>query len=198
MLTDAEEKFLRTIAAGKVADYRTSNDAGNDPTQAETWDASRTIRATVIRWLCVNRDASRHIDPKGMHIEAAKIDGPLDLAHVAVPMPLGFRECAFSYGVNLVQASTYTLSFGGSFIRGSGGIALWADGIHVNGNVFLRDGFRARGAVRLVGATLTGDLTCNGGTFYNPNQDALRADGLHVRRWPQARLPTTQPVDMLN
>ena len=193
-LTAAEEKLLCKIAASEVADYRTSNDTENDPTQAETWDASRTIRATVIRWLCVDHEAIRYVDPKGIHIGAAKIDGQLDLAYATVPVPLGFWKCAFPCDVNLVQASTYTLMFNGSFIHGSGSIALNADGIQVNGSMFLCDGFRARGAVRLVGATLTGDLTCNGGTFYNPKQDALRADGAHVsgsmhlpQRFPRRR-----------
>lgn len=173
--------ILYKIAASEVSDYEALNNAENDPPHAEDWDASRTIRATVIRWLCVDHEAIRYVDPKGIRIRAAQIDGQLDLAYATVPVPLGFWKSAFPYGVNLVQASTSALAFSGSFNRGSGSIALDADGIQVNGSMFLRDGFRARGTVRLVGAMLTGDLIYNGGTFYNLNHDALCADRIHVR-----------------
>ena len=67
-LTDAEKKFLHDVIAGKVADYHMPNAAENDPRHANTWDASRTIRAQVIRWLCVDREAICQIDPHGIHI----------------------------------------------------------------------------------------------------------------------------------
>lgn len=49
------------------------------------------------------------------------------------------------------------------------GMALVCDGMEVNGSVFLRDGFKSRGEVRLQGANISGFLDCRGGEFHNPN-----------------------------
>jgi hypothetical protein len=134
-LTYAEEKFLHEIAAGQVSDYETLNNAENDPTHAKDWDASRTIRATVIRWLCVDREAIRYVDPTGIYVDAVKIKGLVELASVTVPFPLSFRRCAIPHGVGLQYANTRTLLFAGSSMGTPGGIALRADGAHVNGSV---------------------------------------------------------------
>ena len=67
------------------------------------------------------------------------------------------------------------------------GNTLSADGIVVKGGVFLRDGFTAHGAVRLLGAQIGGSLYCIGGTFQNCDKDgntigkALNADGMVVK-----------------
>jgi len=68
------------------------------------------------------------------------------------------------------------------------GKALLADGIRVTGDVFLNDGFSAEGEVRLLGAEIGGDLSCERGTFKNPAQkdvpgsgDALSADRMKVK-----------------
>jgi hypothetical protein len=70
----------------------------------------------------------------------------------------------------------------------AGGPALNAERAVVKGGVFLRGGFSAEGAVRLLGAQIQGNLDCSGGTFKNPPQagvetsgNALSADGALVR-----------------
>ena len=67
------------------------------------------------------------------------------------------------------------------------GKALSADGIRVNGAVFLSEGFQARGEVRLVAGLVGGQLSCEGGTFQNPADSdvpwsgkAFSGDGLHA------------------
>jgi hypothetical protein len=179
-LTDAEKKLLHAVSAGDVADYSSPNDAENDPQHADTWDASRTIRATVIRWLCVDREAICHIDPRGININAATIDGRLDLAFVIISVPFVLMRCAVKDGVTLIDADTRTLRFSGSVLGASGGTALEASGTHVRGNVFLNQGFRAEGEVRLLGASINGNLECTRGRFYNPGGMALVADRVHV------------------
>jgi hypothetical protein len=47
----------------------------------------------------------------------------------------------------------------------SGDAAFNADGVKVDGSVFLRDGFAANGGVRLPGAQIGADLDCSGGTI---------------------------------
>ncbi|WP_412509471.1 hypothetical protein [Roseovarius sp. SYSU LYC5161] len=62
---------------------------------------------------------------------------------------------------------------------GSTGKALIADGLAVRGSVFLR-GVETKGAVRLVGARIGGNLECDGGRFENLGGKALSADGARV------------------
>ncbi len=75
----------------------------------------------------------------------------------------------------------------------STGRALTADGIKVTGGVFMRNEldadvvknkFVAEGEVRLLGATIGGNLDADGGTFRNPNPKgyALNADRIKVTR----------------
>ena len=88
-LTEAEAKLLRAAATGDPADYQGPTDGENDPKHAETWDELRTIRARIIRWLCVDREAVKHIEPKGIRIEAAKIIDQLNFEAVTIPFPAG-------------------------------------------------------------------------------------------------------------
>jgi hypothetical protein len=157
-LTDAEETLCRRVAAGKIADYPGPTLAQNDPQQVRDWGCERTIRAKVIRWLCVDREAITHVDPNGIRIDAAKIIDALHLEAVTIPFPLVFIRCAIADGVYLTHADTRLVSFEGSAIGQLGGIALQADGIKMNGSLVLRQGFRAKGTVSLISATITGDL----------------------------------------
>ena len=65
--------------------------------------------------------------------------------------------------------------------RPASGAALHADGIKVNGDVILRQGLLAEGEVRLLGAQISGDVDCSGGTFKNAGGTALNADGAYVK-----------------
>ena len=79
---------------------------------------------------------------------------------------------------------TGQLGCGGAQLTGIGndGNALVADGLKVSGDVFLRGGFTAAGAVRLPGADITGQLGCRGAQLTGTDSDgnALVADGLKV------------------
>ena len=70
--------------------------------------------------------------------------------------------------------------------RTSGG-ALRADGVSVQGSVFLGDGFVAKGLVALVGVQIALDLDCTGGTF--DGIDAQRASINGALFWRQTINP---------
>jgi hypothetical protein len=57
---------------------------------------------------------------------------------------------------------------------------LFADGIHVKGNILLSKGLRANGEVWLNGATVDRNLDCSGSTFVNHNGYSLSAAGATV------------------
>jgi hypothetical protein len=61
------------------------------------------------------------------------------------------------------------------------GIALGFDRARIEGSVFLNNGFRAKGEVRLLGAQIGGQLGCNGARIEVANGTALCADGVDVK-----------------
>jgi hypothetical protein len=52
--------------------------------------------------------------------------------------------------------------------------------MQIDDSVYLSDRFQAKGTVRLPGATIGGNLECDGATFRNPDGNALTADGMQV------------------
>lgn len=174
-LTEAETELLCAAAIGKPADCRDQTADENDPKHAGTWGEPRTIRAEILRWLCADREAVKHVDPKGIRIEAAKIIGQLDFEAVTMPFPLALARCAIQDGINLTWAKTRLLNFEGS---ASGPIT--GPGLAVRGDIFLSQGFWAQGEVQLTGATITRDLECRGGRFDNPGGNALEASEVTV------------------
>jgi hypothetical protein len=177
-LTDAERKLLHAVPAGEIADYHSPDAAENDPQRADTWDTSNTIRAKVIRWLCVNGKAIRHVDPRGIRINGVRINGQLDLEAVTIPFPLFLTDCVMHDGVVLESAKTRELVFTGSTLGHSthrGEDALRANGVHVDGDMQLNRRFRAEGRVSLQMATIAGYLLCSGGQFFNSSGTALDA-----------------------
>ena len=182
-LSAAEEKLLRRAESGDIAYCGPSeeeDDPENDPAKADGWGKERTIRARLIRWLCVDSEASKHVDPRGIQVHAARIGDPsnenaLDLTAASVPFSLSFPLCRFQLPLRLRDARIMGLILPGARIPG-----LRADGVSVGGSVFLRNGFHAEGEVRLLGAVISGDLDCEGGTFVNKGGTALYADGIKV------------------
>ena len=80
---------------------------------------------------------------------------------------------------------TGELSLHGAILTNETGPALGADRVSVGGNVFLDAGFTATGhgddgAVRLLGAQITGQLSFNGATLTNETGAALIADAMNV------------------
>jgi hypothetical protein len=61
--TDADVKLLHAIARGKVAQF-SGQDAESDPQNSNSWGQLRIINSNVIRWLCIDPEAIRHIDPQ--------------------------------------------------------------------------------------------------------------------------------------
>ncbi len=182
-LSAAEEKLLRCAQSGDIAycgPSENNDDPANDPAKADGWGRERTIRAKLIRWLCIDSEASKHIDPQGIQVHAASVGKPpdekdLDLGDVDIPFPLRFVMCDFRMPLRLADAKIALLNLAGTRIPG-----LEADGLAVRGSVFLSDGFHASGEVRLLGAEIRGNLECDGGAFLSKDGKALSADQIKV------------------
>jgi hypothetical protein len=174
-LTPAEERLLDWVADGEEAHYESPTNADHALRWTDTWGPERTIHAELLRWLCVDRNAIRHVDPKGLSIHGARIDGTLDLRMVTMPFPIFLVRCALRQPMRLEFAEVRVLGIIGSTTQ-----AIHGTGMVVHGNLQLRDGFDARSGVDLFNATIGGDLDCEGGTFYRARGIALQADGAKI------------------
>lgn len=65
-------------------------------------------------------------------------------------------------------------------LDGGNGPALQADGLKVCGDLFLQDGFKAKGTIRLLGADIGGDLSLAGAALDGGAGKALQADKVTV------------------
>ncbi len=180
-ISEAEEKFLRAVATGEVADFRSGEPAEDNPENAEQWGAERTLRAEVVAWACLDKEAKKYVTHHGIQVIGAKIEGPLDLNFAKLLFPLGFFDCHFDTTLLLLHAVIELLNLNGSRLESRENVALFADGIEVKGGVFLREGFKAEGEVRLLDATISGNLDCTKGEFHNSEGHALNADGIEIK-----------------
>jgi len=181
-LGNAEREMLRAAALGSWADLRAGNEPEDDPTGAGQWGADRAVRAELLRWLCTDHEASDLVDTRGVLVRGVRIDGRPDLSCADVPFRLAFSGCAFPAGLSLIDARVPGLFLNGSHMRsGSHTGSIVADRLTVTGTVALRDKFRATGMVRLLGASVGGDLDCTDGTFEEVDAEALKVDGIKVK-----------------
>src|SRR5258708_1314395 len=157
-MSAAEKKLLEAAPKGDLAVCGPNDkwdDSANDPAKAGEWSADREVRAELIRWLCVDRAARERVDPKGIQTFGARIVGKLDLSYVTVPFGLVLRRCRLMEDAEFYSAELLKVDLQGTWLR-----SLNADGISLKGGVFLRNGFRAEGDVRLRGAQREGERQC--------------------------------------
>ena len=136
------------------------DDPSNDPKNAASWDHQRDLRAELIRWVFVDPDASKYIDPTGIEALGARITGSLDLAYAHAPYPLGCVRCAIPEPMELQGAELNILVLSGSNTNSIDG-----GGSHIHNGVYLDDGFKASGLVSFGNSRIDSDFNCSGGSF---------------------------------
>jgi hypothetical protein len=204
VLKPVEERLIRCVAAGETLDL--VGDGALDEQAMGQWGESQTVRAEVIRDLLRGKLVDDP-DPLGVMLRGARIAGVLDVEHLTSQIPLelsacylpeglegsfsslpalGLSECRAEQGVRLDGAHIGgDLEASGATLTNDSGPALTAEGIQVDRSLFLRRGFTAngtgaRGAVRLVGARIGGQLSASGATLTNDSGPALTADTLRI------------------
>src|SRR5271166_442927 len=167
-LTSAERAMLwfsdiDNVDRGEFAVAGTSSmrtDPSNDPAHAGDWQTQRQIRASLIRWLCVDHEVLGLLDPKGIRVMGARIMGGLDLSLVSVPIPLALDNCVFAEPINLGGAEIPDLELDGSYTG-----EIHASGLTVRNNLSMGKGFHAVGAIFLDHAKIGLDLDFCGATL---------------------------------
>ncbi len=174
-LTPAEKKLFRRTAEGEIADYSPKSKKPIEPANAAKWGPSRVLLADRIAWLCTDKQAAQLVTHRGILIKGARIDEELDLAHARVPFPLLFEKCKITAELHFLRAHIVALYMLGTHIG-----KLFAGGLRTTGPVYFGDNFAADDEVRLIEASLGGNLDCRNGQFTNKGGHALSADGLKV------------------
>jgi len=174
-LTEVDEKLFRAVVEGKAAEFSSNTKELNDLAKSDEWNHERTLSADRIIWLCTNTKARELLTYQGIHIIGAKVEGELDLSFATIEIPLHFIWCAFSNSISLEEARLRFLSLEGTQV-----VSIVAAGIKVEGSVVLNNGFEAKGEVGLLGASISGQLNCVGGHFFNEKGYALNAESANI------------------
>ncbi len=173
-LTAAEMVVLEAAVHGQVADCGAGGKAPSASRKRLAWGEERTVRAELLRWLCVDARAAGCIDLRGIAIASAKIAGRLDLAYVTLRFPLTIVHCIIRDGIDLTHAETRQIVLEGSYC---GPIA--AHGVAVRGGVSLR-GLRVLGAVDISGAVVSDNVDCGAARLLHRKATALDAEHANI------------------
>jgi hypothetical protein len=178
-LSVAENRLLDNVRSGKwtvCGPNDDDDDSRNDPQNAAHWGAKRRIRAKLIIWLCQGLRDQKHSDSCAIRVYGAEITGDLNLPFFKIPFPLSLVHCCVKGTINLSRAELPELDFEGSLVND-----ISAASLIVKHYVFMRKRFTATGDVTLQGAQIGRDLDCDGASFTNQENYALRADGIEVK-----------------
>lgn len=148
---------------------------------------SCTLVGDIFLWNC---ELSARVTLRGARTRSLIFDGThcrnFSADEVEVAGVLYFRNGSVARGEMRLPGAKITGDFDcdGARLEGrdTNRNALVADRIEVRGNVFLRNGFVAKGAVRLGGAKITGNLECDRARLEGWDIEglSLRCDGIQV------------------
>ena len=138
----------------------------------------RQVRAEFVRYLMMGgcKELPALVPETGVQVAGALITGVLALQGADCPRDLALFQCRISKIPVLLSAR-----LGGLYLNGSALPGLIADRLEAKGSVFLR-GVEATGEIRLLGATLGGDLDCDRARLTaGESGRALSADRLEAK-----------------
>jgi hypothetical protein len=170
-LNDAEKEVVAAAREGRVARF------GTKVPETDAEKGANKIQAGLVRFLALGGDDVTPVHERGVRVRSAVIHGDLDFVGCTLVGDLVLLDCELTGTLTLHGARIRTANLGGSLCQ-----EIIADRLEAAGGVFLRNGFVAQGAVRLLGADIKGDLDCSNGRFEwtNENGGALHCDGIHV------------------
>ncbi|MFD4674764.1 hypothetical protein ACFWNN_33920 [Lentzea sp. NPDC058450] len=163
-MTDIEQRLVNAARAGEWL---------------ECAKKDAPVPADLIRDLLLGRHGD--LDPVGVRLDSARIRGVLDLDRVKAAVGLAFVDCTIEEPIEARYATLPDLLFSGGRCAG-----IYADGLQIDGDLFLRDGVRVerddeRGAIKLIGGQVGGDAEFSDVRITNAAGPALNADKLTVR-----------------
>jgi hypothetical protein len=176
-LSTAERQLLDAAVTGALVDLRTGNADLDNPTEATTWSADRTVQARLLADLLTGERALEQGLVRAVKLRGARITGPLDLEARTLLCPLLLHDCQIEQPVNLSEATAPAVRLPGCHLP-----AFMGRQLRTVGDLVLAYGFTVSGGVHLPGARIGGELNLNGANLTNQQGRALDADGLTVER----------------
>ena len=142
----------------------------NDATHGENWGPERSVRAAILRWLYTDSDVNRFLDPSGLGVAGARIEGKLDLSYVKADKPLTIVRCYIPDGIDVTFSHLQSFE-----VRGSSTGPIAADMSELAGDLAVR--FGTYGSLSLSRARIGGNLDCTGSTLLSGGQRSVNAVG---------------------
>lgn len=173
-LSPVEQRLVHAAEHGELLDLAPDvPDAQVTPERMRPWGNDQAIRSEVLRDVLQGRHVA-HLDPRGVRVRGAVIDGYIDLDRLDCNVPLELSSSRLRHGFT-AQAARFPnlsmdrswvqddgelgvaldlldaeisgkLSMSGAFLASRTGIALQADGLSVGEGLYLDRRFRAEGA----------------------------------------------------
>ncbi|MGW7532343.1 hypothetical protein [Amycolatopsis sp. NPDC054798] len=145
---------------------------------AETENPDHLVRAEVLRDLLLGRHGD--LDPRGVVLVRVRVTGELNLDGATATAGLMLMTCVFDHPVLARQATLPHLYLIGGRMPG-----LQASRVRIEGDLHLSDGVQitgsgSEGAIRLIGARISGSLLCREAEISNPNGLALEASSAEL------------------
>jgi hypothetical protein len=132
------------------------------------------IRADVIRWICTDPDSTARLQPLGLRVRGAQIDGDLDLNGVRLESTLVLNSCVMGQLIAR-DARLRTVVLDGTVSRG-----FIADRVEISGSLLMRAitdhparTCEVHGQLVLLKASISGDLDCTGALISAPGLVAV-------------------------
>ncbi|MEL7419871.1 MAG: hypothetical protein AAGK10_15055 [Cyanobacteria bacterium J06555_3] len=151
------------------------------------------LNSCCVEWICRNPEIIQALCFREIRIENAIFSQKLDLDYISLKVPLTFYNCQFKRILQLRHAKLRYLCLDKStFLKGNQTdekVAIDADGIYVEGPVYLRHKFEAHGNIKLLGAKITDVLYCGEtgeqtdvypSQFINPENKVLELDRANI------------------
>ncbi|MEO0380928.1 MAG: hypothetical protein AAF252_11710 [Pseudomonadota bacterium] len=156
----AETKLVEKCKAGEQCIL-------GDGTCPTAPDPTRTIRADILRYLLLGGCADCVVDGRGVWLIGGYIGGTLDLNYATVKGATQLPNCCFENQIDSVQTHFGMVNLVGSTLAGWRG-----ERANVEGSVFLRN-VNSSSTISILGATIGGQLACDGATLAAKGDYAL-------------------------
>ena len=168
-LLPAEQEVVDGLSSG---DFETLGDGLIPQSRSE----ERVIRAHFLRFLLLGGDDDCRPHEKGIRLRGAWISGVLDLEACRILRDCGLNDCHFDTAPILNSAVIERLFLNNSWFPG-----LHAERLQARGGLYIRNAV-VDSEIRLINATLGGNVVCDGASFRAESGPAFNAEGIEARR----------------
>lgn len=166
-LTAAERRVWDAFPRGDTVDFRTGDEAADDPEAADSWGTERRVRGEVLRALLA-LSPQEDGEIAALRVIGARVTGALNLRFAVVACAVTLHGCRFDQAPHLYGAEMRQLNLSDSVLPGLAAATIRVDGV-------LRiTGCRIPGPVQLGGSKITQAL------FGDRARIGVNADGSTV------------------